>query len=139
MDRERGLVDVVAALDDLALRVHQQQVADGDELERHPERVDPEAVGELRVARGDMARDALLEAEAPEEPQRRHQALLAVAPLGLNALVRRRHGEVQLVGGYGGGLGHRGSPPGTYGSWCAMRKLPSGTAGNQGRDRPGRR
>lgn len=116
MDGERRLVDVVAALDDLPLRVDQEQVADREVPERHPERVDPEAVRERRVARGDMARDALLETEASEETQRRDQALLAVAPLFLDGLMRKRHREMQLFGGYGGRLGHRGSPPGTYGT-----------------------
>ena len=68
VDREGGGVHRVAALDDLAGVVDQDQVADPDVGERRPERVDPEVVGELGVAGRDMTRHALLEAERAEQP-----------------------------------------------------------------------
>lgn len=70
VDREGRTVDAVAALDDLAVVVDEQQVADLDVLEGDAEGVDPEVVGELGVAGGDVAGDALLEAEAAEDAQR---------------------------------------------------------------------
>jgi len=78
VDRERRGVDRVLAVDDLAVVVHQDEVADPDVRERHRERVDPEVVGELGVARRDVAGDALLEAELGEQPEPRGEALLAV-------------------------------------------------------------
>ena len=64
-----------------AVVVDADQVRRADLLEAHAERVDPEAVGVLRVARGDVARDPLVEAEAAEQPERRRQALLEVLSL----------------------------------------------------------
>ena len=78
------------ALDDLALVVDQEQVAHPDLLEAHAERVHPEVVGQLGVAGGDVAGDALVEAEVAEEPEAGRQALLAVAALVLDRLERRQ-------------------------------------------------
>ena len=78
VDRERGLVQRPVALDDRAVVAHQQQVADADVAEVHAERVDPEVVGQLGVACGDVAGDALVEAEAAEQTERRRQVLFAV-------------------------------------------------------------
>ena len=58
------------------------------------ERVDPEVVGELGVAHGDVAGDAFAEPEAPEDAQRAGQLLLAVEPLVLDRLEGRRPGEL---------------------------------------------
>jgi hypothetical protein len=46
-------------------------------------------VEQLRVARGDVPRDALVEAELPEEPKCRGEPLLAVAALLLDGLELR--------------------------------------------------
>ncbi len=100
---ERGLVHMVAALEHLAVRVGQHQIADGDVPEGHPEGVDPEAVGELGVARGDVPRDPVLEAEPAEQAQGAREAFLAVPAFVLDRLVHRRHGELQPVGGQGRG------------------------------------
>ena len=47
----------------------------------HAERVDPEVVGQLGVAGGDVPGDALVEAERAEQPERGGQPLLAVQAL----------------------------------------------------------
>ena len=69
VDGERRRVDGVVALDDLALVVHEDEIATPDRAEVHRERVDPEVVGELGVAGGDVAGDALAEAERAEEAE----------------------------------------------------------------------
>ena len=53
--------------------------------EAHPERVDPEVVGQLGIASGDVAGHALGEAEPPEQAQRAGQPLLAVQALLFHA------------------------------------------------------
>ena len=80
MDRERGLVERPLALDDRALVADEQQVADPDVAEVHAERIDPEVVGQLGVAGGDVAGHALVEAESAEESEGRGEVLLSVQP-----------------------------------------------------------
>ena len=70
------------------------------------ERVDPEVVGVLRVAGGDVAGHALVEAEPAEEPERGGEALLAVQALVLD---RRAAREREGLGGGVGGDGHTGN------------------------------
>ncbi len=96
VDGERGLVQRSVALDDRAVVAHQHQVADADVAEVHAERIDPEVIGQLRVARGDVPRDALVEAEAAEQAERRRQVLFAVQPLFLDraALLREERCDV---------------------------------------------
>src|SRR3954471_23915197 len=94
VDRERPLVDVVAALDDVTAVVDPDQVGRPDVRERHAEGVDPERVRLDRVTCGDVARDAFLEAELREQTETGRQPLLAMLPL----LLRR------------GELRHRGKP-----------------------------
>ena len=81
MDGERRLVDVVVALDDVAAVVDADQVRGTHVRERHAERVDPERVRLDRVARGDVTRNAFLEAELREQPETGRQPLLAMLPL----------------------------------------------------------
>ena len=90
MDDERGAVDGLVAVDDVAVVVDQDQVADLDVAEAHAERVDPEVVGELGVAHRDVAGDALAEADAAEDAQRAGQLLLAVQALVLDVGERGR-------------------------------------------------
>ncbi len=84
VDGERGLVDRPVALDHGAVVVDEDEVGDPDQVEAEAERVDPEQLGVLGVAGGDVAGDALVEAEAPEEAERGSEALLAVEPLVLD-------------------------------------------------------
>ena len=93
MDHERGAVDRLVAVDDVALVVDEDQVADAHVAEAHAERVDPEAVGELGVAHGDVPGDALAEAEPAEDAQRAGELLLALEALVLD----RREGRRQQV------------------------------------------
>ena len=81
VDGEGGDVDRPVALDDLALVVHEDQVGGPDEAERQAERVHPEAVGALRVAGGEVAGHALVEAEAVEQAEGGRHALLDVGAL----------------------------------------------------------
>src|SRR5882757_10243198 len=111
MDRERGLIHRQIALDDLAVVAHQQQVADADVPEVHAERVHPEVVGQLGIARGDVPGDALVEAETTKEPERGGEVLLAVEPLLLDraALLgyeRRNISAGELLGLLDIGVGH---------------------------------
>ena len=90
MDDEGGQVERPGALDHLALVIDQQEVLDADLPEAHAERVHPEVVGELGVARGDVAGRALAEAEPAEQAEGGGEPLLAVAAFLRHA---RRTGE----------------------------------------------
>ena len=98
VDGERGLVHRPVALDHRAVVVDADEVGHADQVEAETERVDPEQLGVLGVASGDVAGDALVEPEAAEEAERGRQALLAV-----EALVLDRVELGQLVRG---GMGH---------------------------------
>ena len=95
VDGEGGDVDRPVALDDLALVVHEDQVGGPDQAEREAEGVDPEAVGALRVAGGEVAGHALVEAEAVEQAEGGRHALLDVGALLVG---RGEHGEACAVG-----------------------------------------
>ena len=71
------------------LVVDQQQVLDADLPEAHADRIDPEVVGALGVARGDVAGGALGEAEPPEEAEGGGQSLLSIPALLFHALELR--------------------------------------------------
>src|SRR5437764_7582413 len=96
VDGEGGRVDGVVTLHDLALVVHQDEVAHPDVAEVHAEGVDPEVVGTLRIPRRDVAGDPLVEAEPREETERGRQTLLAVQPVVLDRVELRRQGEPRL-------------------------------------------
>jgi len=64
MDRYGRSVDGSAALDNLTGVIDAYQIALLDEAEVHAEGVDPVGVRELRVARRDVAGDALVQARA---------------------------------------------------------------------------
>ena len=84
-------VERPVALDHLALVVDQQEVLDLNLTEVHAERVDPEGVGQLGVAGGDVAGRALAEAELAEQAEGGGQALLAMAPLLLDGAELGNH------------------------------------------------
>jgi hypothetical protein len=81
MDAERRSVDLPLALDDVALLVHHDEVADLDQAEVHAQWVHPEAVDVLGVTGGDVARHTLVEPHLGEEPERGGELLLAIQPL----------------------------------------------------------
>ena len=99
VDHERRPVHRLAAVDDVAVVVDEDEVADAHVPEAETERVDPEVVGELGVAHGDVAGDALAEAEAAEDAQRAGELLLAVQALLLDRGERLRSGEASTCFG----------------------------------------
>ena len=98
VDHERRPVHRLVAVHDVAVVVDEDEVADAHVAEAEPERVDPEVVGELGVADGDVAGDALAEPEATEDAQRAGELLLAVQALLLDGRERRRPGELTAFG-----------------------------------------
>src|SRR6516162_1462215 len=95
MDGEAGGIDRACADHDFAGVRHEYEIRDAHVSEAHPERVDPEVVGELGVARRDVASNALRESEAAEEAKRAGQSLLAMEALLLDGgeCGRHRQGE----------------------------------------------
>ena len=81
VDGERRRVHRPVALDDVALAVDEDEIGRPDLAEAHAERVDPEPIGVLGIAAGQVAGDALVEPEAVEQPERRGHALLQVHAL----------------------------------------------------------
>lgn len=65
----------------------------------HAERIDPEPVGTLGVARGDVPRHALVEAESGEQPERSGEARFAMPPLFFHGGETRRSGKVADIPG----------------------------------------
>ena len=103
MNDEGGGVDRIVALDDGALVVAADQVRDLDLAEMDAERIDPERVRKLRIARGDVPRDPLVEAEFREQPESRRQPLLAMQPLVREIVEfrRRRQFPISAAGSAG--------------------------------------
>ena len=66
MNRESRGIDVVVALDHLALFVDQHKVGGTNLREVHAERIHPEPVSVLRVARRDVAGHAFVISKASE-------------------------------------------------------------------------
>jgi hypothetical protein len=87
-----GRVDRLVPDHDLPLRADQLQVGDPYPAERHRERVDPEVIGQLRVAGADMAGGAEVVTELGKHPERGRQLLLTVQAL----IGRVREGRVWL-------------------------------------------
>ena len=86
VDGEGGGVDRPVAVDDLAAVVDQDEVLDPDELEAHPEWIDPEVVGALGIPDGDVTGQPLVEAELSEQPEGGGEALLAMPALVLDVV-----------------------------------------------------
>src|SRR2546422_10087979 len=82
--------------DDLAPVVDQNQIAHLNERERHADRVDPEVIVMLRVARGDMAGDTVLVSVQGEHAQRGRQPFLAMPTLRFHR-IERGWNEVDLA------------------------------------------
>ena len=85
VQHECGAVHRAVAVDDIAGVVDQDQIARPDVPEAEAERVDPEVVGELRVADGDVAGDPFTETEPSEDAQRAGELGLAVGALLVDA------------------------------------------------------
>src|SRR5688572_5264625 len=67
-------------LDDVAPMIAADQIRDVDLAEVHAKGVHPERVGVLRIARGDVARETLIETELREQPKRSCETLLSMQP-----------------------------------------------------------
>ena len=79
-----------------AVVVDEEEVGDPDVAEVHAEGVDPEVVGELGVAGGDVAGHTFVEAALGEHAEGGGQALLAVETLLLHGGEGRRHAHLEL-------------------------------------------
>ena len=111
----------------------QDEVGGADEVEGHePKRIDPEAIGPLGVAGGEVAGDALVEAEAAEQPEGGGQPLLDVGALLLDA---SRTGE--RVWGAAGS--HQGPPVGVDRRVLSPGRRSGGRWRRRGRSRARRR
>src|SRR6478609_10340084 len=99
-DEGRGVHRPVT-LDDVAVVVHEDQVAHPDLLEVHGKRIDPEVVEPLRVASRDVTGDAFVETKCSEQAKRGGEALLAVAALVGRIVELRKRGELPLRGHQG--------------------------------------
>ncbi len=97
VDRKGGAIDDVVALDDLAVVVHQEQVGDADQAEVLAERIHPEVVAELGVARRDVPRRPLVVPELRPEAERRREPLLAVEALLFDGRERLGMADVLLL------------------------------------------
>ena len=71
MNHEGRRVDRIVALDDIAAMVAADQVRDLDLAEMDAERIHPERVQKLRIARRDVSGDSLIETEFREQPEAR--------------------------------------------------------------------
>ena len=89
VDGEGRLIHRHVTVNDGTVVAHQQQIADPDVPEVHPERVHPEVIGELGIAGGDVPGHTLVETEPAEQPERRGKILLAVQALLLEAALLR--------------------------------------------------
>ncbi|MNN14598.1 hypothetical protein D3C81_1276720 [compost metagenome] len=117
VDGKRRRVDRVVALHHVAVVIAADQVGHRHLAEMDAERVDPEGVLELGVARGDMTGHAFIEPEFREQPERRRQPLLAVQPLLRRGVELGRARQVAVAGLdlLGQALGH------VVGAGCGLR------------------
>ena len=97
VDHECGAIDRSRPIDHVAVVIDQQQVADPYVAEAHPERVDPEVVGEFGIPDGDVTGHTFAEPDPSEDPQRAGQLLLAMKALVLNSRERRRAVEADRL------------------------------------------
>jgi len=122
VDGEGGAVDGTVAFHHLALVVDQDQVRRADVPEVHAERVDPEVVGPLRIAGGDVPGDPFVEAELGEEAEGGGQALLPVEAL-VGGVLERHVGRQLHDVGHGVLLGgHAGRVDAPYGRRPVRRR-----------------
>lgn len=107
VDDERTPVDRPGALDNDAVAIDKDQIADADPAEGNAERVDPEYAGIGRVADRDVPGDALVVAEPAEHPQSGGELLLAVPTFIVDGLEVRCGRNAQRA------VGHVCPPPGS--------------------------
>jgi hypothetical protein len=84
VDGEGRGVHRPVAIDDLTTVVDQDEVPHSDQLEIHPEWVDPEMVWPFGIPGRDVTGEPLVEPEMAKEAEGGGEALLAVPPLVLD-------------------------------------------------------
>ncbi|MEY4362599.1 MAG: hypothetical protein RL391_1905, partial [Actinomycetota bacterium] len=97
VDHECRPIHRHVAMDDFAMMIHEEKIADPHVAERQTERIDPEVIGLLGVAHGDVAGHALSETEPTEDAQGTGQALLAIEALLLERVERRQREKVRVA------------------------------------------
>jgi hypothetical protein len=81
VDGEGGEIDFRAAFDDSACVIYKNKIGSANLAEVHAEWIHPEMIEPLGIARGDVAGDAFIKAEAREEAKGGGEALFAMAAL----------------------------------------------------------
>src|SRR5580658_5326353 len=81
MNGKGRLIHRVLPFNHIALVITADEVRDADLAEVNAKTVQPESVGELRIARGDVSGDALIEPELREQTKCRSQPLFAMQAL----------------------------------------------------------
>src|SRR5262245_47628757 len=90
MNGESGDIDHALTFDDRALVIDQNQIRDANPAEAHAERVDPEMIRPLRVARRDVSGRPFIEPVDREETKGRRQSLFAMQSFLFDAAEGRR-------------------------------------------------
>src|SRR5438874_2306202 len=80
MNCESGDIDGTLPVHDLAAMIHENEIRDANLAEMHPKRIDPEMFRPFRIAGRDVAGNAFIVSEFREQPERRSEPLLAMAP-----------------------------------------------------------
>jgi hypothetical protein len=78
---EGGEIDFRAAFDDIASVIYENKIGSANLAEVHAKGIHPEMIEPLGIARGDVAGDAFIKAEAREEAESGGEALFAMAAL----------------------------------------------------------
>jgi hypothetical protein len=81
VDGESCEIDCRPAFDDIASVIHENKIGSANLAEVHAKGIHPKMIEPLGIARGDMAGDALIKAEAREEAKSSGKALFAMAAL----------------------------------------------------------
>src|SRR2546425_12270723 len=100
MDGERGPVEAACSVHDFTAMIDQQQIRHSNMAEMLAVGIDPEMVGQLRIASGDGSGHALIESETGKQPEGSRQTLFPVLTLFGEAGENRRfrRGEWGHVG-----------------------------------------
>src|ERR1700690_879988 len=108
------------SVNDLALIIHQHQIRNANLAVMHAERIHPEMIGKLRIARGDVAGDALIKSKFREKPERSRQTFFAMPALVGNTGELRRPRKICPANG----LSSQSTPPSTAGVPAGILRPP---------------
>jgi hypothetical protein len=81
VDGKRREIDFGMAFDNFAVMIHQHKIGNANLAKVQTERVDPEMIEPLRIARSDVAGNAFIKAKARKEAKGCGEALFAVTAL----------------------------------------------------------